>query len=198
MNIFKWITGNIIKWWQLTIRPILRIDNNGDGRKQTIVSEEIPVNGQEFVKDSHKVQDLQGSVPVFEGKENLQKTNPEQERIHDAVDATSVMDRIQKEQEEKRRKTMEKAQEDARLEAILNSTRVDVSAYIKAGREAMEQQKKEDEVVKEETLDSVDEDVRMRAEEIIARLNREAEEDARKKQDEIEAAKRQAATKFEQ
>ena len=40
MNIFKWITGNVIKWWHLVMKPVLRIDNNESRQVESVQPKE--------------------------------------------------------------------------------------------------------------------------------------------------------------
>lgn len=197
MNIFKVITGNIVKWWQLTVMPILRIDNNNINRSQP--QNNVPTNS---VQSSQPVevgltaeQTSQGDTPVPVAASIPQQNNADtsSNQTREMTDAQLVMERINREREEKRKKDMEKAQEEARLAAIMNANKVDVNAFIQAGKEARE------ETVNEKSNDNTSDanaDAMARAEEIIARLNREAAEDEAKKIAEIEAAKQKAKETF--
>lgn len=191
MNIFKVITGNIVKWWQLSIMPILRIDNNKPKRHSQDTQKVSEDDGQ---------QTNRGMTGEEINNENSSVNNME----NNATDAQAVMDRINREQEEKRKRDLEKArlkaEEDARLASILNATKVDVSAFIQEGRKAMEEKEREEKEVEKSSLDdsskNVDADALARAQEIMDRLNREAAEDEAKKQAEIEAAKQKAKETF--
>lgn len=197
MNIFKVITGNIVKWWQLTVMPILRIDNNNINRSQP--QNNVPTNS---VQSTQQVevgltaeQTSQGDTPVPVAASISQQNNADtsSNQTREMTDAQLVMERINREREEKRKKDMEKAQEEARLAAIMNANKVDVNAFIQAGKEARE------ETVNEKSNDNTSDanaDAMARAEEIIARLNREAAEDEAKKIAEIEAAKQKAKETF--
>lgn len=190
MNIFKVITGNIVKWWQLTVMPILRIDNNQSPQNGANIQNPSAANVQSA--DSNKYSE---AVAFNDVKSNAVSDKTVQDSSNhsekntaspDTSDAQMIMDRINREREEKRKQDMEKArlkaEEDARLASIMNANKVDVNAFIKAGKEAMEH-KQEDEAL-------------IRAQEIMDRLNREAAEDEAKKQAEIEAAKQKANETF--
>lgn len=190
MNIFKVITGNIVKWWQLTVMPILRIDNNQSPQNGANIQNPPAANVQSA--DSNKYSEAVASNDVKSNAvsdKTVQDNSNHSEKntaAPDTSDAQMIMDRINREQEEKRKQDMEKArlkaEEDARLASIMNANKVDVNAFIKAGKEAMEH-KQEDEAL-------------IRAQEIMDRLNREAAEDEAKKQAEIEAAKQKANETF--
>ncbi len=83
-----------------------------------------------------------------------------------------------------------KAAEDARLASILQSTKVDISAYIEEGKAQSTTPKPSE---PELDLSTVDQSALDKANEIMARLAREAAEDEAKKQAEIDAAKSKAA-----
>ncbi|MBQ7706502.1 MAG: hypothetical protein IJT72_01830, partial [Lachnospiraceae bacterium] len=137
-------------------------------------------------------------------------------------DALEVLNRINREKEEARKRAVEKQwkqrQEEERIAAIMNSNKVDVGAFIEEGKSKAkatelepEQSKSIDTTentnveIKEEsniTVNNVTVDEApktdatdeqlRRAQEIIDRLNREAAEDEAKKQAEIDAAKQAA------
>lgn len=190
MNIFKVITGNIVKWWQLTVMPILRIDNNQSPKNGANIqnSPASTVQSADSNKGSEAVSSNDVINNAVSGKTVSDNNNhPEKNTTStDTSDAQMIMDRINREREEKRKQDMEKArlkaEEDARLASIMNANKVDVNAFIQAGKEAMEH-KQEDEAL-------------IRAQEIMDRLNREAAEDEAKKQAEIEAAKQKANETF--
>lgn len=198
MNIFKVITGNIVKWWQLTILPILRIDNNNSIYRQSD-SPQPDVLNQQAPPVSNLNAGEKGGVPVQASPAVEEKTSSVNAPVQEMTDAQLVMERINREREEKRKKDMEKAQEEARLAAIMNANKVDVNAFIQAGKEAREGKEKEENVQGESGdagTTGVEPDAMARAEEIIARLNREAAEDEAKKRAEIEEAKKQAKETF--
>lgn len=190
MNIFKVITGNIVKWWQLTVMPILRIDNNQSPKNganiqnspaSTVQSADSNKGGEAVASNDVKSNAVSDKTVQDSGNYSEKNTVST-----DTSDAQMIMDRINREREEKRKQDMEKArlkaEEDARLASIMNANKVDVNAFIQAGKEAMEH-KQEDEAL-------------IRAQEIMDRLNREAAEDEAKKQAEIEAAKQKANETF--
>ncbi|MGN0494860.1 MAG: hypothetical protein ACI4GW_01400 [Lachnospiraceae bacterium] len=190
MNIFKVITGNIVKWWQLTVMPILRIDNNQLPQNGANIQNLPAANvqsadsnkGSEAVSSNNMKNNAVSDKTVQDSSNYSEKNTASP----DTSDAQMIMDRINREREEKRKQDMEKArlkaEEDAKLASIMNANKVDVNAFIKAGKEAMEH-KQEDEAL-------------IRAQEIMDRLNREAAEDEAKKQAEIEAAKQKANETF--
>ncbi len=132
-----------------------------------------------------------------------------------SADAVEVLNRINREKEEARKRAVEKQwkkrQEEERIAEIMNAGKVDVDAFIEEGRSMAAE--KNDSVSKAEsqstggttatetvnspetneadTSGATDEQLR-RAQEIIDRLNREAAEDEAKKQAEIDAAKQRA------
>ncbi|MGN0438641.1 MAG: hypothetical protein ACI4F4_08975 [Lachnospiraceae bacterium] len=208
MNIFKVITGNIVKWWQFTVMPILRIDNNRAGgyMQETQnatgpMKEEEKNNGQAVSMGqkansaaSSNVNQSQNDVAVKEPQKN---ETPKEHNQTELTDAELIMERLNREQEEQRKKTLEKAQEEAKLAAIMNANKVDVNAFIQAGKEARDvHADKPSSDTNGTNSSSADEDAIARAEEIIARLNREAAEDEAKKAAEIEAAKQKAKETF--
>lgn len=140
-------------------------------------------------------------------------------------DPMEILRRINEEKEEKRRREIEQAKkkvsEEARIAAIMNANKVDVNAFIEAGKAAKEEiaARKADEKARREAAEEIakgvqpatavkaavdkelekkrkqEEDLK-RAQEIMDRLNREAAEDEAKKQAEIDAAKEEAKKQF--
>ena len=108
-------------------------------------------------------------------------------------DPMEVLRRINEEKEAKQRKEIEnakqKASEEVRIAAIMNANKVDVNAFIEAGKAAKE------EIAAKKAEEKKADDLR-RAQEVMDRLNREAAEDEAKKQKEIEAAKQEAKKHF--
>ena len=167
----------------------------------------------------------QSSQVTSRSETTQQKQDVQAQAAISTEDPMEVLRRINEEKEEKRRKEIEaakkKASEEARIAAIMNANKVDVNAFIEAGkaakeeiaaRKADEQARREaaEEIAKgvqpatavKETVDEAlekkrkqDEDLR-RAQEIMDRLNREAAEDEAKKQAEIDAAKEEAKKHF--
>lgn len=212
MYFFKVITGNIVKWWQLVVMPILKIDNNSNQNQQvqteqlaaseqksdpTQVVEQKVVETKEQPSQQETKKAVADTVPT--SKEETKSETATTGGQQDAADALAVMERINREREAKRKADLEKAQEEARLASIMNSNKVDVDAFIQAGRESRVEKEAENKAENNIQItsgsDSKD-DAIARAEEIMARLNREAAEDEAKKQAEIEAAKKQAEETF--
>ncbi len=192
MNIFKWITGNVIKWWHLVMKPVLRIDNNESGQvesvqpKEQLKPEEVQSEPeQQFI--SEKVQSASERKQV---KPEEQQRKPEERQAKPTEDRSAMdfIERMNAEKEEKRKKLLEQAQEQARINEILNANKVNVEAFIQVGKDAIQE--------KEEQKEKIDDDVMARAQEIMDRLNKEAAEDEAKKQAQIEEAKRQAKETF--
>lgn len=192
MNIFKWITGNVIKWWHLVMKPVLRIDNNESGQvesvqpKEQLKPEEVQSEPeQQFI--SEKVQSASETKQV---KPEEQQRKPEERQAKPTEDRSAMdfIERMNAEKEEKRKKLLEQAQEQARINEILNANKVNVEAFIQVGKDAIQE--------KEEQKEKIDDDVMARAQEIMDRLNKEAAEDEAKKQAQIEEAKRQAKETF--
>lgn len=188
---FSRVKGNLIKWWQLIVLPVLKINNNASKKSERYVT-------QESKDDVSRVSS--GSAPISQNETDDSAPGADED-ICDTVkeppfhgeDALEVLNRINQEKEEERRREIEqgrqKAQERERIASIMNANKVDVNAFIAAGKAAVEASGKKEEEQKKE------EDER-RAREIIDRLNREAAEDEAKKQAEIEEAKKRARETF--
>lgn len=202
MRFFKLITGNIVKWWRLTILPVLRINNDrtDEGRFTQVGDDNSnsDVSGNPD-KNVSKAQTGQATVDkkTTEAMEEVVETNTASKAVSsEDGDAQEILNRINREKEEKQRQEVLRAQRDrdekARIASIMSANKVDVNAFIQAGKAAVEEQKDEDAEAarKEEEL--------RRAQEIMERLNREAAEDEAKKQAEIEAARQMAQEKFNQ
>lgn len=195
---FGRVKGNLIKWWQLVVLPVLRINNNASKKTERYVTQEnrepvpavnTPVSGSTAV-----------NTPVNESTagnmvHNAAEAVPETAKVQspDGEDPLEVLNRINQEKEKQRLKEIEegrqRAQEQERIASIMNANKVDVNAFIEAGKAAVEASDREEEERRKE------EEMR-RAQEIIDRLNREAAEDEAKKQAEIEEAKKQAEETF--
>lgn len=192
MNIFKWITGNVIKWWHLVMKPVLRIDNNESRQeksvqpKEQLKPEDVQSEPeQQFI--SEKVQSASETKQV-KPEEQQRKLEERQAKPTEDRSAMDFIERMNAEKEEKRKKLLEQAQEQARINEILNANKVNVEAFIQVGKDAIQE--------KEEQKETIDDDVMARAQEIMDRLNKEAAEDEAKKQAQIEEAKRQAEETF--
>lgn len=236
---FSSVKGHVIKWWQLVIQPVLKINNNGKVRqKDSQTTQMLQSQPKPSVTQDETVLQQAVSQKLEEPKQE-NPTNPKEIEIHNVEsdfsmeknssvateDPMEVLRRINQEKEEAHRKEIEKvkkkASEEARITAIMNANKVDVNAFIEAGKAAKEEiaAKKAEEdarrklaeekakevqqatavkIMVEENLTTKNkqEDDLRRAQEIMDRLNREAAEDEAKKQAEIEAAKQEAKKQF--
>ena len=217
MNIFGFfgvISRNVVKWWQIHITPILRIDNNktgadryegGDGSLGN--QNAVQTDNQTLVEQGAQAdaQTVAQNTQAENHSVSAQTSEPDNSVSGEAsADAMAILNRINREKNDERIHDIEEArrkrEEEERVAAIMNSSKVDVDVFIEEGRHKAEETVSIDgEQV--ETADSLEEaqednsatDEQMRrAQEIIDRLNREAAEDEAKKQAEIEAAKEQA------
>lgn len=178
-NFFARIRGNVIKWWQQVVLPVLHINNNDWWKGRSFKKQQKENN---FAEES---EDMLSSVPGSEAVDSNSPASSDGEKS----DALEVLNRIQREKEQERLKEIEKARQQAaekdRVASIMNANKVDVNAFIEAGKAAIQDSKQEE----------VDEDM-LKAQEIMDRLNREAAEDEAKKQAEIDAAKQKAKETF--
>ncbi len=192
MNIFKWITGNVIKWWHLVMKPVLRIDNNESGQVESVQPKEQlkPEDVQSEPEQQFISEKVQSASETKQVKPEEQQRKPEERQAKPTEDRSAMdfIERMNAEKEEKRKKLLEQAQEQARINEILNANKVNVEAFIQVGKDAIQE--------KEEQKEKIDGDVMARAQEIMDRLNKEAAEDEAKKQAQIEEAKRQAEETF--
>lgn len=192
MNIFKWITGNVIKWWHLVMKPVLRIDNNESGQVESVQPKEQlkPEDVQSEPEQQFISEKVQSASERKQVKPEEQQRKPEERQAKPTEDRSAMdfIERMNAEKEEKRKKLFEQAQEQARINEILNANKVNVEAFIQVGKDAIQE--------KEEQKETIDDDVMARAQEIMDRLNKEAAEDEAKKQAQIEEAKRQAEETF--
>lgn len=192
MNIFKWITGNVIKWWHLVMKPVLRIDNNESGQVESVQPKEQlkPEDVQSEPEQQFISEKVQSASERKQVKPEEQQRKPEERQAKPTEDRSAMdfIERMNAEKEEKRKKLLEQAQEQARINEILNANKVNVEAFIQVGKDAIQE--------KEEQKETIDDDVMARAQEIMDRLNKEAAEDEAKKQAQIEEAKRQAEETF--
>lgn len=192
MNIFKWITGNVIKWWHLVMKPVLRIDNNESGQVESVQPKEQlkPEDVQSEPEQQFISEKVQSASERKQVKPEEQQRKPEERQAKPTEDRSAMdfIERMNAEKEEKRKKLLEQAQEQARINEILNANKVNVEAFIQVGKDAIQE--------KEEQKEKIDGDVMARAQEIMDRLNKEAAEDEAKKQAQIEEAKRQAEETF--
>lgn len=182
-NFLGRIRGNIIKWWQQVLLPVLHINNNERRRGYSFWKKEQTNDLGEESEDMFLSQ-----AESTEAMEDVSSEGGASEQ----GDALSVLNRIQQEKEQERQREIEKAkqqaQEKERIASIMSANKVDVNAFIEAGKAAIQDNN-------EEHTDTVDEDMQ-KAQDIIERLNREAAEDEAKKQAEIDAAKQMAKETF--
>lgn len=184
---FGKVKSNLIKWWQLVILPVLRINNNSTKSSERFVTEQPENAAQQNISAQNGIkEDVTGNIDDSVQGKSSDDSNVEVE------DPMAVLKRINREKEQERLREIEegkqKAQEQERIASIMNANKVDVNAFIEAGKAAVSEQE-------EKKPDSSEEEMR-RAQEIIDRLNREAAEDEAKKQAEIEAARKEAEKTF--
>lgn len=178
-NFFARVRGNIIKWWQQVVLPVLHINNNDRWKGRSFRQQQEENN---FVEESD---DMISSMPG-----NAEGTDGGSASADgETSDALEVLNRIQQEKELERQREIERvrqqAEEKDRVASIMNANKVDVNAFIEAGKAA----------IQDNSNEAADEAMQ-NAQEIIDRLNREAAEDEAKKQAEIEAAKQMAKETF--
>lgn len=187
---FRTVKGHVFKWWQLVIMPVLRINNNSK-KSQSSAMPQQDITNTEPMYMPQGIQTGNKDVELGSDVSTASQANVSSE------DPMEVLRRINEEKEAKRRqeieKAREKASEEARIAAIMNANKVDVNAFIQAGKAAKEEiaAKQEDEEAKKRQQEDF-----LRAQEIMERLNREAAEDEALKQAEIEAARQEAKKQF--
>ncbi len=192
-GIIKRLSSNVIKWWQQVVMPVfvIRYDENR-AVGTTVNAEEKP----ETTKDStSKVQDMAGNAAldhtvsadeqdVTDGRPGV-TTGDIDYAVRKAAELNDNQEIARQREIERLRREQ---QEKERIAAIMNANKVNVNAFIEAGREA----KQHDEEVREAEKKAAQEAENLRrAQEIMDRLNREAAEDEAKKEAEIAEAKAQ-------
>ena len=201
---FSSVKGHVIKWWQLIIMPVLRINNNSKKiqyKPQQKVQDQPPVQDTGFVQAGKEQQPASAQPQAVKSTADVAMDTsvmPQEKKPEDTLDAEGTMSvedpmevlrRINEEKEGVRRKEIEearkKASEEERIAAIMNANKVDVNAFIEAGKAA-----------KEEIAAKKAEEDLQKAQEIMERLNREAEEDEARKKAEVLAAKQEAEKQF--
>lgn len=181
-NFFARVRGNIIKWWQQVVLPVLHINNNDRWKGRSFRQQQEENN---FAKESDNMISAapESAEAETEGMDSSVSANG------DTSDALEVLNRIQQEKELERQREIERvrqqAEEKDRVASIMNANKVDVNAFIEAGKAA----------IQDNSNEAADEAMQ-NAQEIIDRLNREAAEDEAKKQAEIEVAKQMAKETF--
>lgn len=177
---FYSVKGHVVKWWQQVILPVLHINN--DQRKNKDNRQADPQLYSE--KAENETLAVNNGIKQ-EGAAAIQNKQPDDLEL-----ARQKAKQMQREEEERRQREIERlkreADEQAQIASIMNANKVDVDAFIKAGKESRnaeaENRKKQEEM--------------NRAQEIIDRLNKEAKEDEAKKLAEIEAAREKAKETF--
>lgn len=178
---FSSVRGHVVKWWQQVILPVLHI-NNDQWRKrkenQQIIYSKKPEKESLVTDDRAEQKSIAG----------IQNEQPDDLEL-----ARQKAEQMQREEEERRQKEIERvrreADEQAQIASIMNANKVDVDAFIKAGKASRN-------VETDKTEDRKKQEDMERAQEILERLNREATEDEAKKLAEIEAAKQKAKETF--
>ena len=170
------IKGNIIKWWQQVRLPALHINNNNWSKNHK--------------KNRNIETDYEEKEAQLEAAEvETVQPEPTSDKNSNAVaggNADEVLNRILHEKEWEIEKIRKQVQDEERVASIMNANKVDVNAFIEEGRSAL----------KDKERSAAEEEYMRKAQEIMDRLNREAEEDEAKKQAEIEAAKQIAKETF--
>lgn len=180
-NFFARVRGNVIKWWQQVVLPVLHINNNDWWKGRSFRKQQSEDNLAEESDDMLSA--MSGDSVAMEDKSSASANG-------ETTDALEVLNRIQQEKEQERQREIERVRQQAaekdRVASIMNANKVDVNAFIEAGKAAIQDSKKEE---------AMEEDM-LKAQEIMDRLNREAAEDEAKKQAEVDAAKQMAKEKF--
>ena len=181
MNIFKMFSSRVIKWWRVVVVSVLKINNNDPGENPP-ENENTPPEQQAGEAQAAPEAGESAHVGAFSSGEIPADTSE---------DAMEVLNRINREKDEARRREIEeqrrKSEEAARIASIMKAGRVDVGAFIEEGRskaaeQAREVKPPEPQAPQEEKKPDPTEEQLRRAQEIMDRLNREAAEDEAKKQ----------------
>lgn len=229
-NFFSNLKSNVVKWWRLSIMPVFHLNNNAPQTvtQQLKVNEEAAKNvPQTDAGNSVVEQKKEQSGPQNEKKkkdnsdtwwgeamQNQTGDNKEDlfstdryKNVANSEDAMEILRRLEHEKQEetlKKQKEIEearrKAEEQERINSILNANKVNVDMFIEEGKSGRgntqtlssedngKTGKNEDEAKKQEEI--------QRAQEILDRLNREAAEDEARKMEEIEKAREKAKEQF--
>lgn len=174
MNFFKYISSNIVKWWQVHITPILHINNNKKGRgrfeggdgslenqyvadaagraveslehsNQVAMNQQVEGRDSSSGLDTNSMQGENGASGSQVNSDLLNQTIPD----GTSADAMEVLNRINQEKDEARKRAVEnqrkKREEEERIAAIMNAGKVNVNAFIEEGRsKAAENKESED------------------------------------------------------
>lgn len=190
-NFFNVFRGNIVKWWRLVILPVFRVNNNdpqtpvSGGSTPNREAEAAPEPKKEAVKTEQPVstakkKEKKDNSDTWWGEAMNNETDGDKDKLFsvdkykasaDKGDAMDILKRMELEKQKEMEELRRKAEEQERIDSILNANRKNVDEFIEEGRTQEEMR---------------------RAQEILDRLNREAAEDEAKKAAEIEAAKAQS------
>ncbi len=184
--------NHIVKWYRTVLLPVFHIDNSG--KRQKFRTEGNESYSEDPSKALETVNWNKAEIVTPGSPRPSSKSSQSINDNHGESDAEAILSRINQDRENKHMNDIEqakkKAEEEARLAAIMNANKVDVDSFIAQGKNAAKQAQE-----KASADDKAAEEMR-RAQEIIERLNREAAEDEAKKQAELDAAKAAAAEKF--
>lgn len=175
MNFFKYISSNIVKWWQVHITPILHINNNKKGRgrfeggdgslenqyvadaagraveslehsNQAAMNQQAEDRDYSAGFDTNSIQGENGASGSQVNSDLLNQTIPD----GTSADAMEVLNRINQEKDEARKRAVEnqrkKREEEERIAAIMNAGKVNVNAFIEEGRSKAAENKESEEV----------------------------------------------------
>lgn len=175
MNFFKYISSNIVKWWQVHITPILHINNNKKGRgrfeggdgslenqyvadaagravenlehsNQAAMNQQAEGRDYSAGFDTNSIQGENGASGSQVNSDLLNQTIPD----GTSADAMEVLNRINQEKDEARKRAVEnqrkKREEEERIAAIMNAGKVNVNAFIEEGRSKAAENKESEEV----------------------------------------------------
>ncbi len=192
-NFFNVFRGNIVKWWRLVVLPVFHLNNNDP--RTPVSGESTPsMKAEAAPAPEPKKEAVKTEQPVSAAKKKQKKDNSDTwwgEAMNNETDgdkdklfstdkykasagkgdAMDILKRMELEKQKEMEELRRKAEEQERIDSILNANRKNVDEFIEEGRTQEEMR---------------------RAQEILDRLNREAAEDEAKKAAEIEAAKAQS------
>lgn len=180
----------VYKWWCVIYKPVYKLVHHGywprekepyyipeEEKSNKIDSPEAAISDAVAGPTADNSLGSGTNMPVDDSGTDSDDSLKRADEILRRLEAEAAEDEAKKQaQIQEARK---KAEEKQRLDAILKSTRVDISDYINQGIANRENENAENEALR-------------KAQEIIDRLNREAAEDEAKKQAQIEAAKEYA------
>ncbi len=193
------IKRTVYKWWCVIYKPVYKLVHHGywprekepyyipeEEKSNKIDSPEAATSDAVAGPTADNSLGSGAVMPVDGSGTNMPVNGSGTDRDDSLKRADEILRRLEAEAAEDEAKKQaqiqearKKAEEKQRLDAILKSTRVDISDYINQGIANRENENAENEALR-------------KAQEIIDRLNREAAEDEAKKQAQIEAAKEYA------